>query len=326
MTLLILLLLCILGSGFFSGSEIGFVSWNRLKVSHAAARGDITANMGMRLIRGRGRLLTAILIGNNICNVGAALIFARLFERIDGAVFLDLSRIPSPESWFLTPVVLIFGEVLPKYLYRRYAFSMTMKSVPALIVCFYLAAPIFWVVGAFSKIFGVAAPGGPRDADVREEILLVAVEGARRGNIFESADRVMKNTLGMKGSGVGAFALGIEEWKRRHTVYRRSQLLSEFCGDGGPRADEVVVFDDDMRGPVGYVSLMDAAERRGSGGLTTFGALVKPLPRLREGMEALSCLRRMPPGTPRYHLVLNGNRATAILDKMALFGAAFAKS
>jgi CBS domain containing-hemolysin-like protein len=324
LTLFLLLLLCILGSGFFSGSEIGFVTWNKLKVSHAAAQGGFAARMGMRLIRGRGRLLTAILIGNNICNVGAALIFARFFELLDGAVTLDLSVIPSPESWFLTPVVLIFGEVLPKYVYRNHAFSMTMKSVPALIVFFYLAAPLFWVLGAFSKVFG-AAPGGSRDADVREEILLVAVEGARRGNIFECADRVMKNTLGMKGRGVGELALGIEEWKRRHAVYRRSQLLSEFCGDGGPRADEVIVFDDDMKEPVGYVSLMDAAARRGVE-LTTFGALARPLPRLREGMAALSCLRRMPPETPRYHLVLNGNRATAILDKMALFEAAFAKN
>jgi CBS domain containing-hemolysin-like protein len=322
--LFLLLLLCILGSAFFSGSEIGFVSWNKLKVSHAAARGGFAARMGMRLIRGRGRLLTAILIGNNICNVGAALIFVRLFELLDGAVPLDLSVIPSPESWFLTPVVLVFGEVLPKYAYRKHAFSMTMKSVPALIVFFYLAAPLFWVLGAFSKAFG-AASDGSRDADVREEILLVAVEGARRGNIFECADRVMKNALGMKGRGVGEFAPGIEEWKRCHAVYRRSQLLSEFCGGGGPCADEAVVFDDEMKEPIGYVPLLDAVAHRGTE-LATFGSLAKPLPRLRAGMDALSCLRRMPPETPRYHLVLSGNRPTAILDKMALFEAAFAKS
>jgi CBS domain containing-hemolysin-like protein len=222
--------------------------------------------------------------------------------------------------------VLLFGEVIPKFLYRKYAFPMTLKSVPALAFFFYLASPVFWVLGAFSKIFGVAS-GGPRNADVREEILLVAVEGARRGDIFECADRVMKNTLEIKGNSVGAFAVGIGDWKTRYNVYRRSQLLSEFSGDGGPHADEVVVFDDDLSAPVGYVSLMDAAVavRRGDGALATFGTLVKPLPRLRGGMEALSCLRRMPQNSPRYHLILNGNEATAILDKRALFEAAFAK-
>jgi len=320
LTLLILLLICILGSGFFSGSETGFVSWNPLKVSHAAARGGLAARLGMRLIKGRGRLLAVILMCNNVCNVGAALIFARIFQRLDAAVTLDLSRIPSPESWFLTPVVLLFGEVIPKFLYRKNAFSMTLKSVPALAFFFYLASPIFWVLAAFSKIFGVKA--APREADVREEIVLVAVEGAKRGSIFDCADRVMKNTLGMKGKLAGAFAVSIGEWKERRAVYRRSQLLSEFSGDAGAGVEEVVVFEDDLSAPAGYVSLLDAAARRG-GELVTFGALMKPLPRLRAGVEALSCLRRMPQDSPRYHLVLGENGAAGVLDKRALFEAAF---
>jgi len=321
LALAVLLILCILGTGFFSGSETGFVSWNPLKVSHAAARGDFAARLGMRLIKGRGRLLASILICNNVCNVGAALIFARLFERIDAAVPLDLSRIPSPESWFLTPVVLIFGEVIPKFLYRKNAFSMTLKSVPALFFFFYLMSPVFWALGAFSKILGVKA--SPREADVREEIVLVAVEGARRGSIFDCADRVMRNTLGMKGKPVWAFAVGVGEWKERRAVYRRSQLLSEFGGDAGAGADEVVVFEDDYSAPAGYVPLLDAAARRGGGDLVTFGAVMKPMPRLRAGVEALACLRRMPQDSPRYHLVLNENGAAGILDKVTLFEAAF---
>jgi len=283
------------------------------------------------LINRRGRLLATVLMCNNVCNVGAALIFSRLFERIDAAVSLDLSRIPSPESWFLTPIVLLFGEVIPKFLYRKNAFFMTLKSIPVMAFFFYLVSPIFWVLDGLSKIFGGGIAQGPRDADVREEILLVAVEGVRRGNIFECADRVMKNTLEMKGGRVGALAVSVGDWKARRAVYRRSQLLSEFSGDEGRGVSEVVVFEDDLSAPVGYVSLLDAAasRRRGGGGggdLVTFGALMKPLPRLRESMEALSCLRRMTHDSPRYHLVFNENRATSILDKRTLFGAAFTGS
>jgi len=327
LTLLILLFLCILGSGFFSGAETGFVSWNPLKVSHAAAQGDFAARLGVRLINRRGRLLATLLICNNVCNVGAALIFARLFERVDAAVSIDLSRIPSPESWFLTPVVLFFGEVIPKFLYRKNAFFMTLRSVPVMAFFFYLASPVFWVLGALFKIFGGMARSS-RDADVREEIVLVAVEGVRRGNIFECADRVMKNTLEMKGGRVGELAVSLGDWKMRRAVYRRSQLLSEFSADEGRGADEVVVFEDDLSEPAGYVSLLDAAAARrggrgGGDGLVTFGALMKPMPRLRATMETLSCLRRMTKDSPRYHLVFSENRATAILDKRTLFGAAF---
>ena len=322
----LLLLLCVLGSWFFSGSETGFVTCNPLKVSHAAAQGDFTARLAMRLMNGRGQLLSVILIGNNVCNVGAALIFVRFFERLDALFAFDLSRIPSPESLFLTPVLLFFGEILPKSLYRTYPFRLTMKSVPVLTVLFYLMSPLFWVFGLASRVLGARGGDSSRNADVREEIVLVAVEGAKRGSIFEGADRIMKNTLGMKGMSVASLSVALDEWKRGPGVYRLSQALSEFgvCA-GGPAADEVVVFDDELKAPAGYVSLLDAAARRGDG-MRTFGSLLKPLPRVRGGMEILSCLRRMRPGSPRYHLVVSGDAAVGILDKMALFEAAFVKT
>jgi hypothetical protein len=257
--------------------------------------------------------------------VASALLFAMLFQRIDAYVPLDLSRIPSPESWFLTPVLVVFSEMIPKSLYRIYAFSLTMKSVPALAFFFFLLSPLFWIVDLVSKAFG-GGSGDSRNAGVREEILLVAVEGVRRGNIFDSADQIMKNALGMKGGAIGALAVGVDEWKRRHAVYRPSQMLSEFGGERGLRADEVVVFDEELRLPLGSVSLLDVAERRGVSGIATFGALMKPLPRLKSGMEALSCLRRMPPDSPRHYLVLSGDEPVGILDKMSLFEAAFAKN
>jgi CBS domain containing-hemolysin-like protein len=322
----LLLLLCVLGSWFFSGSETGFVTCNPLKVSHAAAQGDFTARLAMRLMNRRGQLISVILIGNNVCNVGAALIFVRFFEHLDALVALDLSRIPSPESIFLTPVLLFFGEILPKSLYRTYPFRLTMKSVPFLTALFYLTSPLFWVFGLMSKVFGGRFSGSSRSVDVREEIVLVAVEGAKRGSIFEGADQIMKNTLGMKGVSVSSISVPLDEWKRGPGVYRMSQTLSEFgaCA-GGAAADEVVVFDDALKAPVGYVSLLDAAAHSRDG-MRTFGELLKPLPRLKGGMEMLYCLRRMRPGSPRYHLVVSGDAAVGLLDKMSLFGAAFAKT
>jgi len=322
----LLLLLCVLGTCFFSGSETGFVTWNPLKVSHAASQGDFTARLAMRLMNGRGQLITVVLIGTNLCTVGAAQIFVKFFERLDALVALDLSRIPSPESIFLTPVLLFFGEILPKSLYRTYPFRLTMKSVPVLAALFYLTSPLFWVIRLASRIFGGRLSDSSRNVDVREEILLVAVEGAKRGSIFEGADRIMENTLGMKGQNVGSMSVALDTWKRGPGVYRHSQPLSEFstCACGQP-ADEVVVFDDALKAPVGYVSLLDAAARRGDC-IRTFGSLMKPLPRVNGGMEILYFLRRTRPDSPRYHLVLSQGAAVGILDKMAVFQAAFAKT
>jgi CBS domain containing-hemolysin-like protein len=327
----ILLLATILVSCVFSGSETGFVSWNPLKVAHAASRGDFKARLAMRFLNNRGQFLSTVLIGNNVCNISSALIFGILFERIDAAVAFDLTRIPSPESLFLTPVLLIFSEVLPKSLYRTYPFRLTMKSVPFLSIIFFALSPFFWVFGAVSKAFRGGAGSGrgdSRNANVREEILLVAVEGARRGLIFESADEVMKNTLGMKGKCVGAYGVPLDEWRKARPVYRASQMISEFAAGGSLHADEIVIFDDEGRLPVGYVPLLDIAARRGGdvGNMTMLGSLMKPLPRVKGSMEILPSLRRMPPESPRFYAVVNNGAVTAVLDKMELFRAAFEKS
>ncbi|MCL2183187.1 MAG: DUF21 domain-containing protein [Chitinispirillia bacterium] len=327
LTLTILLLFCAFCSWFFAGCEIGFISWNPLKVAHAAGRGNLSARIAMRLMNHRGKVLSVILMGNNVVNVAAAMVFAALFIEIDKAVALDLTRIPSPESWFLTPFLIIFGEILPKSLYRTYPFRLTMKFIPALAAFFYLMSPVLWLFGLAAKIFGVSGKrdDASRNARVREEIILIAVEGARRGTIYEGADLLMKNTLGMTGKRIGEITVPIEEWKRSRAVYRESQMLSEFGGDGGACADEVVVFDDGQKAPAGYVSLLDAAAYAGDE-LKTFGSLVKPLPRLKWGMGVLSCLRRMPPDSPRYYSVAGDGGIVGILDKMTLFEAAFAKS
>ncbi|MCL2219070.1 MAG: DUF21 domain-containing protein [Chitinispirillia bacterium] len=328
--LIILLLICIFCSWFFAGCEIGFISWNPLKVAHAAGRGNLSARMAMRLMNHRGQVLSVILAGNNVVNVAASMVFAALFLEFDRVIALDLSRIPSPESLFLTPVLIIFGEILPKSLYRTYPFRLTMKFIPALTVLFYIVMPLLWVLRFLAKPFVGRRQRGNEslNAKVREDIVLVAVEGARRGSLYEGADLLMRNTMGMTGKRVEETAVSLDEWKRNRAVYRSSQMLTEFgaAGAGPPvRADEVVVFDDERVVPVGYVSLLDAAAHHGDE-LRTFGSLLKPLPRLRGSMGVLAILRRMPPGSPRYYSVVEGDSVVGILDKMALFEAAFAKS
>jgi len=329
LTLTILLLICISCSWFFAGCEIGFISWNPLKVAHAAGQGNFSARLAMRLINHRGQVLSVILVGNNVVNVAAAMVFAALVIEIDKTLSFDLTKIPSPESWFLTPVLIIFGEILPKSLYRTYPFRLTMKFIPALAVFYYLMSPILWVFRLVAKIFGLSGVrgGDSQSVQVREEIILVALEGARRGTIYEGADLLMRNTLGMTGKRIGDISVPLDDWKKNRVVYRESQMLAEFAGDRGApvQVDEVVVFDDERKAPAGYISLLDAAAHRGNE-LKTFGSLIKPLPRLKSSMGILSSLRRMPPGAPRYYSVIEGGAVVGILDKMSVFESAFSKA
>ena len=330
--LFLLLLLGILGTGFFAGSETGFISWNPLKVAHASAKGSLSARIAMHLMKYRERVIAMVLIGTNVCSIGAAFIFIKLFTELDAYFPLNLSVIPSPESFFLTPVLVIFSEILPKSLYRIYPYRLTIKSIPFLGFFYLLLTPFFWFFSGVSRIWKRGGGEGSRESyssKVREDIILVAVEGARRGNLFESADDMLENTLGMKGKRIDELSLPLDEWKQANNIYKTAQTLSELCKDAQVSADEIVVFDNKSGLPAGYVSLLDAAfyydASHSKFSKVTLMELVKPLPRFKHSMEILSCLRRLPPDSPRYCAIYKDDSVVGILDKMTLFEAAFVK-
>jgi len=331
--LFFLLLLGILGTGFFAGSETGFISWNPLKVAHASAKGSMSARIAMHLMKHRERVIAMVLIGTNVCSIGAAFIFIRLFAELDTYFPVNLSVIPSPESLFLTPVLVIFSEILPKSLYRIYPYRLTIKSIPFLGFFYLLLTPFFWLFSGVSKIWkrgGEEGGGESYSAKVREDIILVAVEGARRGNLFESADDMLENTLGMKGKIIGGLSVPLDRWRKSNPLYKVSQSLSELCKETLAQTDEIVVFDDDYGQPAGFVPLLDVAfyYAADSSKLSKvkLSELVKPMPRFKHSMEILSCLRRLPPDSPRYCAVYKDDSVVDILDKMTLFEAAFVKS
>jgi len=331
--LFLLLLLGVLGTGFFAGSETGFISWNPLKVAHASAKGSMSARIAMHLMKYRERVIAMVLIGTNVCSIGAAFIFMKLFTELDAYFPLNLSAIPSPESFFLTPVLVIFSEILPKSLYRIYPYRLTIKSIPFLGFFYLLLTPFFWFFSGVSRIWKREGEESSRDSyssKVREDIVLVAVEGARRGNLFDSADDMLENTLGMKGKRIGELSVTLDHWKKNNPVYLTTQCLNELCKDTLTQSDETVVFDDGRGLPAGYVSLLDAAFYYAADNSkfseVKLSELVKPLPRFKHSMEILSCLRRLPPDSPRYFAVYRDDSTVEILDKMVLFEAAFVKS
>src|SRR5512133_1739715 len=99
-----LLVVCLAGVFLYAGSETGFVSLNRLKASHLADRGVKRGKWCMFLFKNKTRFLSSVLIGSNICIVGSSLFFNSLFLKFSDTLPF-LTRIPSPESWFLTPFV-----------------------------------------------------------------------------------------------------------------------------------------------------------------------------------------------------------------------------
>lgn len=169
------ILVCLLFQGFFSGSEIGIVSADRLAMKARADKGDRGARMVLEYLERPERLLGTCLLGTNLCVVTSATILTHLLDRwVGGNATLATTLV-------LTPLVLLFAEMTPKSVYEHHANRLAPVIVYPLRAASFLLYPAVAVIEAISRLVLLLtrAPSSVTERPVRrEEIfrLLDAVE------------------------------------------------------------------------------------------------------------------------------------------------------
>ena len=122
---LIIILICVMLSAYFSATETSFTSLNRIRMKNMAEKGDKRAELVLKLLENFDKLLSTILVGNNIVNNVATTIGAVLFIHL-----IDEVTGPTVSAIVLTVVILIFGEVSPKSLAKEFAArNVTVNAV-----------------------------------------------------------------------------------------------------------------------------------------------------------------------------------------------------
>ena len=132
--LLILLFL----SGFFSSAETALTTVNRVRLKTLADEGDKRAQTAMNVLDKYGKMLSAILIGNNIVNISASALATTLAIRINLAVGIA--------TGILTVVVLLFGEIMPKNLAMVYSENLALGYAGAIAAIMKLLTPAIFIV------------------------------------------------------------------------------------------------------------------------------------------------------------------------------------
>ena len=134
--LLIALIVLVIFSGFFSATETAYSCANRTKLRSLAGNGNKRAKKVLDLAENKfDKLISTILVGNNIVNLSAATIAATFF----GMVIKDGNVDPSVVSTIVTTIfVLIFGEITPKFIAKVYPEKFAMAFYPLVIFFFYL--------------------------------------------------------------------------------------------------------------------------------------------------------------------------------------------
>ncbi|MEE2751946.1 MAG: hemolysin family protein [Myxococcota bacterium] len=163
---LFLILLFLIGEGFFSGSEIALVSANQLQLKVRAEEGHRGSSLALQLLQRPEFLLGTCLMGTNLCTVGASTVatiqFAHTFAN-NGEIGVALS---------LFPFILLFGELIPKSVYREHADFLVTRIVFPLRVFSILFTPILLTLEAITtRLFRVLKlDNAPEDTPSREDL------------------------------------------------------------------------------------------------------------------------------------------------------------
>jgi CBS domain containing-hemolysin-like protein len=160
MTFLWIVLLCLAATMFFSAAEMAFIAANRVRLRHLAEEGDATAEAYLESFRRPERTLATAMMGVTVAHIVAS----------SAATFGLLPRLgdwaPLVVTGLLTPIMLVFGEIIPKAVAREWATPLVLKLYRLLTWAAILLAP--FVILSHTVVGWVLRAFGTRQPDIRQ--------------------------------------------------------------------------------------------------------------------------------------------------------------
>ncbi|HEK2980067.1 TPA: HlyC/CorC family transporter [Proteus mirabilis] len=198
-TLIIILIGMIFASAYFSGTETSMMTINRYRLRHAAKQGNRSAKRVEKLLQRPDRLISLVLIGNNLINIVASALATIVGMRLYGDAGVAIA------TGVLTFVILIFAEVLPKSIAALYPERFAYPSSVLLSPLQKIMLPVVWffnqITLVFMRIFGIKSPVIQGNAVSKEELRTIVNESKsklsqRNQNMLISILDLEKVTIG----------------------------------------------------------------------------------------------------------------------------------
>lgn len=183
LSLLILLLL----SGYFSSAETAYTAANELGLKEEAENGKKQAVIALKLLDNKSKLLSAILIFNNIVNLSASALTTTIAMKYLGSAYIALA------TGILTFILLIVGEITPKTIATVKSETIALRYASVLYLVVKLLTPVIFIVDklsrAFLKLFNVD-PDAAREAMTEYELRSI-VAASHEDGVIETEERQM---------------------------------------------------------------------------------------------------------------------------------------
>ncbi|MBI1976446.1 MAG: HlyC/CorC family transporter [Candidatus Omnitrophica bacterium] len=254
LTLLFLIIFfCLVLSSFFSGVETAVISSNRLRLRHLADRGNKEAHRLLRILEYPDRVISTVLVGNNIVNVTIASL----------VTLLCIHWVGSHSEWLAaliaTPLVLVFGELIPKVYCRFRADRVVLLAERPLRWMLWFFSPLVAVVRYISEVilafFGVPSAPPQKVRVTKEELKYLLQEEAHGIELDPQERSLITKIFQFSDLQVTEVMLGLDKTAMlpaQATVKDLKELLKQTGFSRYP------VYDGQNNNVIGIVHILDA--------------------------------------------------------------------
>lgn len=192
---LIIVLCLLLMSAFFSSAETALTTVNKMRIKSMVEEGNKKAITVQKLIEDPSKLLSAILIGNNVVNLSASSLTTTLMTNVckHAGIEEKTSLIVGVGTGVLTVLILIFGEITPKSLATHFSLSISLAYGSLINLLTQLLTPVIFIVNKFSNLLLIVLridPNAKKDAMTESELRTI-VEVSHEEGVIESEERKM---------------------------------------------------------------------------------------------------------------------------------------
>lgn len=248
--ILVVMILLVVMSAFFSATETAFSSLNRIRMKNMAENGDKRAALTLRMAEQFDKLLSTILVGNNIVNIGLSSIATVMFIEW----LADESLGPTVATIVITIVVLIFGEITPKSLAKESPEKFAMFAAPIMRVLLLILTPVNFLFAQWKKLLSKIVRSDEAPSITEEELLTIVEEAEQDGGINEEESELIRSAIEFNDlQAVDIFTPRVDI-EAVSVAADKETIASKFNATGFSR---LPVYDDTVDDIVGIIHLKD---------------------------------------------------------------------
>lgn len=181
----------VLLSAFFSSAETALVTVNKIRMKALVDEGNKRAKTVLKVIDNSGKMLSAILIGNNIVNISASSLATTFTAEAFGNEYVAYA------TGILTLLVLIFGEITPKTMATIYAEKLALVYSPVIYAIMWVLTPVIFIVNKLTSgvLFVLRVDPDAKENSYTENEIRAIVEVGHEEGVIETQEKTMINNL-----------------------------------------------------------------------------------------------------------------------------------